>query len=172
MAASHMSSDSRTVQSRAVNASWRFREPTETEFARFCTMIYGAAGISLNESKRALVTRRLNSRLRDLTIETLGEYVNYIVSDESGDEMVICLDLIATNETHFFREVAHFEYLEHRVFPRWKAEVEAGERSKLIRVWSAACSTGQEPYSIAMLLLNHFPLNEGWEIDIHATDIS
>jgi chemotaxis protein methyltransferase CheR len=167
-----MSSDTRMVSSRAVNASWRFREPTETEFARFTTLVYSVAGISLNESKRALVTRRLNARLRHLGIETLDEYVELIVADETGAEMVVCLDLIATNETHFFREQPHFDHLVSQVFPRWHAEAAAGKRSKLIRVWSAACSTGQEPYSIAMLLLSHFAQSEGWQFDIHASDIS
>jgi chemotaxis protein methyltransferase CheR len=167
-----MSSDTRMVSSRAANWSWRFREPSETEFARFCTLIYSAAGISLNESKRALVTRRLNARLKSLNIETLDEYVECILADESGAEMVACLDLIATNETHFFREQPHFDHLVTRVFPRWHAEAASGQRSKLIRVWSAACSTGQEPYSIAMLLLEHFNRADGWEFDIHASDIS
>jgi chemotaxis protein methyltransferase CheR len=160
------------VQSRAVNTSWRFRDPSEAEFQRFTTLVYTVAGISLNESKRALVTRRLNGRLKDLGVETLGDYVELIEADDTGDELVVCLDLIATNETHFFREIAHFEYLEHRVFPVWKAEAAEGRRSKLIRAWSAACSTGQEPYSIGMLLLNHFPMSEGWQLDLHATDIS
>jgi chemotaxis protein methyltransferase CheR len=167
-----MSSDTRTVSSRAVNASWRFREPTESEFNRFTTMVYTVAGISLNESKRALVTRRLNARLKQLGIEGLDEYVEFIETDESGSEMVACLDLIATNETHFFREQPHFDYLVNSVFPRWIREAAAGHRSKLIRVWSAACSTGQEPYSIAMLLLEHFSASDGWELDIQASDIS
>src|SRR5262245_13245155 len=114
MAASLMSSDVRTVHPRAVNVSWRFREPGEAEFQRFCALVYRVAGISLNESKRALVTRRLNSRLRDLGLETLSDYTDLVEADESGAEMVICLNLIATNETHFFREQPHFEFLENR----------------------------------------------------------
>jgi len=160
------------VPSRTADASWRFRDPSETEFQRFTALVYSVAGISLNESKRALVTRRLNSRLRDLGIETLGDYVEMVEADDTGEELVVLLNLIATNETHFFREQAHFDFLESRVFPTWRAEAAAGRRSKLVRAWSAACSTGQEPYSIAMLLLKHFPTNEGWEIDLHASDIS
>src|SRR6185436_15170370 len=94
------------------------------------------------------------------------------IADDTGEEMVVLLNLIATNETHFFREQPHFEFLEKRAFPRWREEAAQGNRSKLIRVWSAACSTGQEPYSIAMLLDAHFPASEGWELDIHASDIS
>ncbi|HEX7939526.1 MAG TPA: protein-glutamate O-methyltransferase CheR [Gemmatimonadaceae bacterium] len=167
-----MSPETRVAQSRAVNVNWRFREPSDAEFRRFTATVYAAAGISLNDSKRALVARRLNSRMRDLGLETLNDYVDFVEADKVGEEMVILLDLIATNETHFFREQQHFEYLESHVFPRWRVEAAAGERAKQVRVWSAACSTGQEPYSIGMLLLNHFPASEGWSIDLHASDIS
>ena len=160
------------ASSRAVNASWRFREPSDAEFHRFTAMVHDVAGISLNDSKRALVTRRLNARLRDLGVDGLGDYVDLVQADDSGEEMVVLLDLIATNETHFFREQPHFEFLENRVFPRWREEAADGRRSRLIRVWSAACSTGQEPYSIAMMLLNHFPASDGWDLDLHASDIS
>jgi chemotaxis protein methyltransferase CheR len=86
--------------------------------------------------------------------------------------MVTALDLIATNETHFFREKPHWEFLEHRVFPGLLEAGNAGKRPKLIRAWSAACSTGQEPYSLAMQLLTHFPMHDGWTVQIEASDIS
>ena len=152
--------------------SWRFREPTAAEFGRFTAMIESVAGISLNETKRALVSRRLNARLRELGIDSLDAYTSLVQADRSGAELVTLIDLIATNETHFFRESAHWEFLESRIFPRWLAEAATGARPKLIRAWSAACSTGQEPYSLAMQLLTHFPASDGWEVRIEATDIS
>jgi len=82
------------------------------------------------------------------------------------------LDCICTNETHFFREPAAFECLQSRVFPQWSAEANAGERDRTLRVWSAACSTGEECYSLAMLLLMHFPSSAGWNIEILGTDLS
>jgi chemotaxis protein methyltransferase CheR len=151
---------------------WRFREPSEAEYQRFTTMVHEVAGISLNDSKRALVSRRLNSRLRELGIDTLGEYTAHVRNDATGQEMVTLLDLIATNETHFFRERPHWDFLENRVFPKWLSEAQLGQRPRRIRAWSAACSTGQEPYSLAMQLLTHFPGADGWEVEIQATDIS
>lgn len=163
--------DARTCDGRA-GANWQFREPGDAEYGAFVAMIHDVAGISLNDSKRALVARRLTNRLRDLGIESLGKYTAYVRADASGKEMVTLLDLIATNETHFFRERPHWEFLEHRVFPRWLADAQAGRRPKAIRAWSAACSTGQEPYSLAMQLLSFFPPLDGWKLDIEASDIS
>jgi chemotaxis protein methyltransferase CheR len=134
--------------------------------------VQDVAGIALNDSKRALVARRLNARLRELGIESLGEYVRVVRGDRTGAEMVTMLDLIATNETHFFRERPHWEFLEARVFPAWAADASAGRRPRQVRAWSAACSTGQEPYSLAMQLLSAFPRAEGWQVAIEATDIS
>lgn len=164
--------DARQDDAQSVSLGWRFREPTDAEFGQFAEFVHHASGIALNDSKRALVSRRLNARLRQLGFSTLGEYVELLRADQGGAETVVMLDLIATNETHFFRERPHFEFLETRVFPRWIAEANAGRRTKLIRVWSAACSTGQEPYSLAMQLSTFLPAEDGWQFDIHATDIS
>jgi chemotaxis protein methyltransferase CheR len=151
---------------------WRMREPTDSEFHRFTELVHAVSGISLNDSKRALVARRLSGRMRDLGVESLGDYTDLVRADDSGDETVRLLDLIATNETHFFRERPHWDFLETRVFPTWIAEASAGRRPRLVRAWSAACSTGQEPYSLAMQLLTFLPPEDGWRYDIQATDIS
>ena len=152
--------------------AWRLRDPSDEELQRFAAMVHDIAGIALNDSKRALVSRRLSARLRDLGIESLGDYVELVRADDSGEETVALLDLIATNETHFFRERPHFDFLESRVFPTWIDDANAGRRPKVIRAWSAACSTGQEPYSLAMQLLTFFPPTDGWRIELEATDIS
>lgn len=157
---------------RDVAQGWRLREPTEQEFRRLVTLIHDVAGISLNESKRALVMRRLTARIRELGLDSIGDYTALVYTDDSGAEMVRMLDLIATNETHFFREQQHFDFLETRVFPSWIEEANAGNRPRVVRAWSAACSTGQEPYSLAMQLLTYFPPADGWQLEILATDIS
>lgn len=153
-------------------AAWRFREPSDVEFHRFTTFVHEASGISLNDSKRALVARRLGARMRELGVETLGDYVELVRADDTEAELIAMLDLLATNETHFFRERPHWDFLEASVLPRWIAEANSGRRARRVRAWSAACSTGQEPYSLAMQLLTFLPPSDGWQHEIHATDIS
>jgi chemotaxis protein methyltransferase CheR len=152
--------------------AWRLREMSDTEYRRFAEYVHDSSGISLNDSKRALVARRLHGRMRELGIESLADYTDFVRSDVSGAETVKLLDLIATNETHFFRERPHWDFLARDVLPRWVEEAAAGTREKRIRAWSAACSSGQEPYSLAMQLLEFMPPADGWVHEIHATDIS
>ncbi len=118
--------------------------------------------------KKALLVGRLARRLRELGIASFGAYYERVADDEA--ERIRMLDAICTNETHFFREPRHFEFLEDRVYPAWRAEADAGRRARRARVWSAACSTGEEPYSIAMSLLRAFP--SGWELEVLASDLS
>jgi len=82
------------------------------------------------------------------------------------------IDAITTNETRFFREPRQFDFLVQEAFPRWRTEAERGLRTKRLKVWSAGCSSGEEPYSLAMLLAHYLPGEEGWETRILATDIS
>jgi chemotaxis protein methyltransferase CheR len=139
-------------------------------FAKYQKLIYDEAGIWLASTKTALLAGRLARRLRQLSLPDLDAYFDLVQRDTV--ERVWMLDAITTNETHFFREPKHFEFLEDRLFPRWKAEAEQRTRQKSLRIWSAGCSTGEEPYSLAMLLLEHFPRGSGWELEIVATDIS
>jgi len=143
---------------------------SEKEFLKFQDLIYKEAGIWLSTVKTALLVGRLSKRLRQLELKSFGEYYNIVVED--ADERTKMLDAISTNETHFFREPAHFDLLQTKVFPRFEQEEAAGLRSRKLRVWSAGCSTGQEPYSLAMVLLERFPAAAGWEIEIIATDLS
>ena len=152
--------------------AWRLREMSDTEYRRFAEYVHDVSGISLNDSKRALVARRLHARMRELGVESLADYTDFVRADSSGAETVKLLDLIATNETHFFRERPHWEFLETRVFPAWIADAAAGRRERKVRAWSAACSSGQEPYSLAMQLLTFMPPSDGWSHEILATDIS
>jgi chemotaxis protein methyltransferase CheR len=134
----------------------------DLEFARFQSLIAEASGIALGEVKRALLAGRLGRRVRELGLPGFGAYYARVVKDHTGQELVRMLDFVATNETSFFREPAHFEFLASRVIPHWRAAAEAGERGRTVRVWSAACSPGQEPYSVGMVLLDQLPAAEGW----------
>lgn len=145
---------------------------TEREFRLFQELIYREAGIHLAPVKRALLVGRLSRRLRELGIDRFAAYHDHVIKDTTGGELVILLDSITTNETHFFREPRQFDYLEQQIFPAWEEAAAAGRRQRYLRIWSAACSTGEEPYSIAMSVLSRFPPESGWQVEILATDIS
>jgi chemotaxis protein methyltransferase CheR len=141
-------------------------------FSKFQQLIYREAGIWLATHKHALLTGRLARRLRLLGLSSMQDYYQLVTQPDQQHERAVMIDCITTNETHFFREPRHFDYLERQVFPRWQQEAAAGGRPMRLRIWSAGCSTGEEPYSLAMLLLKHFPEGKGWDLEVLATDIS
>ena len=143
---------------------------TDADFTLFQRLIEKYAGIYLAPAKKSLLVGRLSRRLRELGIPNLHKYYKRVLADP--DEHVRMVDCISTNETQFFREPLHFDYLQNRIVPRWISEADEGRRPRRVRVWSAGCSSGEEPYSIAMALLSHLPLAAGWQIEITATDIS
>ena len=145
---------------------------TDQEFSVFQKLIYREAGIYLAPYKKALLEARLSKHIRELGLTDFSAYYKYVVKENPGEELARLLDYVSTNETHFFREPRQFEFLENDAFAQWSAKVAAGIAAKRIRIWSAGCSTGEEPYSIAMLLLEHFPRDDGWELEILATDLS
>jgi chemotaxis protein methyltransferase CheR len=145
---------------------------TDQELALFQRLIYDEAGIHLSSAKRALLIARLSGRLRALKLSTFSAYYRRITTEGDAEELQRMLDCISTNETHFFREPKHFDLLERKIIPAWIAQADRGERPRRIRVWSAACSTGEEPFSIAMQLLHHLPSAAGWIHEILATDLS
>jgi chemotaxis protein methyltransferase CheR len=161
--------DERRAPESAFDAS-RVREGavSDRDFARFQALIHREAGIFLAPAKKALLVTRLRRRLRELGIPSLRRYYDRVVED--AEERVRMLDAICTNETRFFREPRHFDFLADRVFPAWREAAARGRRPQRLRVWSAACSTGEEPYSIAMALRSAFPL--GWDLEVLATDLS
>jgi len=134
-------------------------------FQRFARLAYDKAGISIKPEKEALVHARVAKRLRALSLDSAERYIDYLESDASGEELTCFLDLISTHFTSFFREPDHFDLLEEEA-ARW-----AEEGRKRIRLWSAASSTGEEPYSMAMTLLDAAPL-AGTDWRILATDIA
>lgn len=138
---------------------------TDAEFGLFQTLVQKETGIQLPEAKRLLLVGRLSRRLRALRLATFHAYYRRVLAEP--DELIRMVDLISTNETHFFREPRQFDFLARNLLPSWNAA--AGHAPRRIRAWSAACSTGEEPYSIAMTLLSELP---GWEVEVFATDIS
>ncbi|MCC2637157.1 MAG: methyltransferase, CheR-type [Moraxellaceae bacterium] len=145
---------------------------SDREFRDFQELIYREAGIHLSAIKKALLTGRLAKRMRELQMKRFQDYYAFVTADRSGDELVILLDAITTNETHFFREPRQFDYLEQVVYPEWQRAAESGQRQRRLRIWSAACSTGEEPYSLSMSLLSNFAPEQGWSVDILASDLS
>ena len=143
---------------------------SDREFRRFQRLIHGASGIVLSDAKRALIPGRLNRRLRALGMVDFVSYLERVESDEQ--ERTRMLDCICTNETRFFREPRQFDFLDQEILPRGKALGESGAIPKQIRVWSAACSTGEEAASVAMLLRTHFGTSNGWSLRILASDLS
>ena len=135
------------------------------EFQRFRTLIYDESGISLNDQKQGLVASRLSKRLRDLGLSTFAEYYEQVTRDSSREEFTRMLDLISTNKTDFFREPKHFDFLREEILPQLGSD-------KRIRIWSSACSTGEEPYTIAMTLYEGVSDPAQWNFKILASDLS
>ncbi len=143
----------------------------DREFSLFQGLIYREAGIYLSDVKRALLVGRLARRLRQLGLTSFQSYYDHVVASGS-EELTTLLDHVSTNETHFFREPQHFAFVRERVIPEWRARVAQAVMPRRVRIWSAGCSSGEEPYSIAMLLIDQLPPEEGWSIEIIATDLS
>ena len=152
--------------------AWALDPITDREYSLLRQLVHREAGINLGPAKRELLVGRLSRRLRELGLTSFGDYYEYVTGSGGGAELTQLLDHIATNETHFFREPAHFDFIERQLCPVWAAAADAGARSRTVRLWSAACSTGEEPYSLAMLLLSRLPAEAGWNVEILGTDIS
>jgi chemotaxis protein methyltransferase CheR len=135
-------------------------------------LIYDECGIKMPDVKRTMLEARLGNRLRSLGLHSFGEYCDYLFSREGMErELVIMIDLVTTNKTDFFREPAHFDYMLLKVLPDWASNANKLSERKL-KVWSAGCSTGEEPYTLAMVL-NEFALEcPGFDFSVLATDIS
>jgi chemotaxis protein methyltransferase CheR len=141
-------------------------------FEKFQKLIYAETGIWLGSSKTALLCGRLFRRLRTLEINSLQSYYECVSQPEQHEECARMIDAITTNETRFYREPRQFEFLVQRVFPHWQSDAERGLRPRRVKIWSAGCSSGEEPYTVAMLLARHLPAEQGWDTRILATDIS
>lgn len=140
----------------------------DSEFDFIRSLVYERSRINLSPDKRQLVSARLGKRLRATNLATVGEYCRLLKSMDATEELSHLIDAISTNHTFFFREMAHFDFLREKALPELTTRARA-ERWNRLRIWSAACSSGEEPYSIAMTLAENVPTLP-WQIE--ATDIS
>jgi chemotaxis protein methyltransferase CheR len=137
----------------------------KAEFDKISQLAYEHFGVDLRVGKQNLVAARLGKMLRELGLTSFQLYYDYVKSDRTGAALAEMVDHLTTNHTSFFREPTHFEFLRKTIFPILRA------RSR-IHIWSAACATGEEPYSIAMSLLEEAPREAAAKVKIKATDIS
>lgn len=145
---------------------------SDREFSRVKARVYAEAGISLSDAKRTLVVSRLSKLVRGLELNSFDDYLDYLERHGSADDQQDFVNALTTNLTRFWREDHHFEHLVTYVGELIQRRPRSGEggRPKL-RIWSAGCSTGQEPYTIALTLLDAFPELKRWDFRILATDI-
>lgn len=144
---------------------------TEKEFYLFKDIIYRHTGIQMTEKKRNLVVARLSKRLRALGLQSFSQYYEYLnTSLDASDELNNLINRITTNKTDFFREKHHFDFLTNEVLPVFIDSSKRGGERRL-RIWSAGCSSGEEPYSLAMTIADAFKDERGWDLKILATDL-
>lgn len=153
-----------------LEAGWSAAQLGDEDYKFLCRLVYERSRISLTPEKKVLVASRLTKRLRHLQLASYGEYCQLLRSPAGEEELRFLIDRISTNHTHFFREMKHFDFLREKIFPTWHAR--AGSPGAPFRVWSAACSTGEEPYSLAIHLAEHFAPAETNTWQIEASDIS
>jgi chemotaxis protein methyltransferase CheR len=145
---------------------------SDGEFGRIKRRVYDVAGISLSDAKRTLVVSRLYKVVRALGLKSFDAYVDYLEKRGSGKDAQDFINALTTNLTRFFREDHHFDHLVQYIEALIASRPSVGAHGKpRLRIWSAGCSTGQEPYTIAMSLLGAFPELRRWDFKILATDI-
>jgi len=144
---------------------------SDEDFRAISDMVYDHCGIHLHDGKKELVRARLAKLLRQRGCAEFPQYMRHVLEDTSGREFSLLIDAVSTNLTSFFREEGHFEFLAGRFLP---ALVEKKRRAGSLRVrgWSAGCSSGEEPYSIAITLIESLPGRERFDVKVLATDIS
>src|SRR5215475_4636166 len=141
---------------------------SDRDLATITRLVYAKSGISLHSGKRALVTARLQKLLKRSGFSTFKAYIRHLQNERSGQELTAMLDAIATNHTAFFREPQHFDFLAKVVLPPLRAR----DETTPILGWSAACSTGEEPYTIAMTAFEQFGSTPGRPLRLLASDLS
>jgi chemotaxis protein methyltransferase CheR len=141
-------------------------ELSDAQFEEIRKMLYKMCGIDLHPGKEALVKARLTKRLRLLELSDFRSYMNYLESDDSGRELAEMIDSLTTNKTSFFRESQHFDYLCNVILPKLNPTRDG------IRIWSAGCSSGEEPFTLGIALCEALPHIKDVDVRILATDIS
>ena len=148
---------------------YRMIDINEREFRQFADYIRTNYGIRFKNEKKTMVAGRLNRVMESMKMSSLTEYMDYVKEDVTGQAASVMLDRLTTNYTYFMREAEHFTFLKERVLPYLVKTV----KDRDLRIWSAACSTGEEPYTLAMILDEFFGWDKTeWDTDILATDLS
>ncbi|MGE0078079.1 MAG: protein-glutamate O-methyltransferase CheR [Bacteroidales bacterium] len=142
---------------------------SDEEFKKLSSFIYKESGIRLPPVKKVMLQCRLQKRLRDLNLHTFKEYCDYLFGKDGVDtEIIHMLDVVSTNKTDFFREPTHFDFLTEQILPEYYQL----SKGKQFKVWSAGCSSGEEPYTLSIVLSEFAEKNVGFDFSIWATDIS
>ena len=144
---------------------------TDAEFEQISDMVYDHCGINLHDGKKELVRSRLAKIIRQGRFGSFSHYMDYVAQDPSGQAFSELIDSLSTNLTSFFREPVHFDYLANTYLTELIAQKQKLNQQRL-RGWSAGCSSGEEPYSIAITLLESLPDRSRWDVKLLATDIS
>jgi len=139
------------------------------DFGRLCKLIYEQSGIHLTEEKKVMLEGRLKRRMAHFDLASYRDYCEYLFGGQDQEEIIHLIDAVTTNKTDFFREKKHFDYLAASLLPEFMRQM-ASRRPLLI--WSAGCSTGEEPYTLAMVLKEFASTHPGFRFRILATDIS
>lgn len=140
------------------------------DFKRLSTFIFKEYGIKMPDVKRTMLQSRLHKRLRELNMTNYKDYVDFVFSKEGQDNEVIhMIDVVSTNKTDFFREPVHFDFLHSNVLPEM---LRSDRPNRIVKIWSAGCSSGEEPYTIAMSVSDYLAEHPGFDFSILATDIS
>lgn len=144
----------------------------DAEFAIVQKLVYDTTGINLTEEKRSLVSTRLQKLLREKGLASYTTYTNYLTADKTGQAIIELADCISTNHTYFYRERPHFDFLTNQLLPELIRQKKA-QNCRDIRIWCAAAATGEEPYTLAIILKEFLAKEPGtWEAGLLATDIS
>jgi chemotaxis protein methyltransferase CheR len=149
-----------------------FVELSEDEFARFQEFIYRTCGIRVPETKRSLLSSRIRRRLSAEGFEDFSTYFQHLTSHPMSREIERFLDVVTTNETFFYRTEKHFDWFQSEFIPQMVSKASRGIHPRSLRVWSAACSTGEEAYTLALCLVENKLRLRDWELQILGTDIS
>lgn len=138
---------------------------SQKAFSGFQKLIFDSAGITMSDAKKSLISGRLGKRVRLLNLQSYDEYLSYLTKGEGAknSEFQLFIDLLTTNETYFFREPQHFDFLRQQILKKH-------DSSNVLKIWSAASSSGEEAYTLSMILADEFGIDGNWEI--LGTDIS
>lgn len=140
----------------------------DSDFKRLAAFITTELGIKMPEIKKTMLQSRLQKRLHEIQVFSFKEYLDFVFSNEGRSERIVMMDIVTTNKTDFFRESAHFDFLTEKFLPEYMAD----SKRPVMKVWSAGCSSGEEPYTLAIVLSEFKEKNKDFDFQITATDIS